>query len=335
MPEVKTAAIIGGGVIGGGLAARLIENGIDVAVFDPAADAKVKFDAVLANAESAFAKLGTAPRPQKGSVRWHDTVAAAAGNAQLIIESVPERPDIKRAVYAEIETTAATDAVITSSTSGIMPTELQRDMQNPERLMVAHPFNPVYLLPLVELVGGEQTDPEYIAWARTFYAEIGMHPLHCRVEIEGFIADRLQEALWREALWLLHDKVATAAEIDTAIAYGPGLRWAQMGTMQTFHLAGGEGGMRAMLAMFGPCLKWPWTKLMDVPELTDEFINEIGDQCDTQADGLSPRDLEVIRDDNLIAILQALKGTNWGAGKTLASYEQQLINQARTAANDS
>lgn len=334
MPEIKTAAIIGGGVIGGGWAARLIENGIDVAVFDPAADAKEKFDTVLANAESAFAKLTTAPRSQKGSVRWHDTVAAAAGNAQLIIESVPERPDIKRAVYAEIETTAATDAVITSSTSGIMPTELQRDMQNPERLMVAHPFNPVYLLPLVELVGGEKTDPEYINWARTFYAEIGMHPLHCRVEIEGFISDRLQEALWREALWLLHDKVATAAEIDAAIAYGPGLRWAQMGTMQTFHLAGGEGGMRAMLAMFGPCLKWPWTKLMDVPELTDEFINEIGDQCETQADGLSPRDLEVIRDDNLIAILQALKGTNWGAGKTLSQYEQRLVGLAQNAAND-
>jgi len=325
MSEIKQAAIIGGGVIGGGWAARLIENGIDVTVFDPAADAKNKFDAVLANAERAFAKLTKAPRPQKGSISWHVTAAAAARDAQLIIESVPERPDIKRAVYAEIETTAASDAVITSSTSGIMPTELQNEMQHPERLMVAHPFNPVYMLPLVELVAGEKTDSKYIAWAKTFYAKIGMHPLHCRVEIEGFISDRLQEALWREALWLLHDKVATAEEIDAAIAYGPGLRWAQMGTMQTFHLAGGEGGMRAMLAMFGPCLKWPWTKLMDVPELTDEFVNEVGDQCETQANGLSPRDLETIRDDNLIAILQALKGTNWGAGKTLASYEQQLL----------
>jgi len=325
MPVIKQAAIIGGGVIGGGWAARLIENGIDVTVFDPATDAKDKFDTVLANAERAFAKLTAAPRPQKGSISWQDTAAAAACDAQLIIESVPERPDIKRAVYAEIETTAASDAVITSSTSGIMPTELQGEMQHPERLMVAHPFNPVYMLPLVELVAGEKTDPKYIAWAKSFYAKIGMHPLHCRVEIEGFISDRLQEALWREALWLLHDKVATAEEIDAAIAYGPGLRWAQMGTMQTFHLAGGEGGMRAMLAMFGPCLKWPWTKLMDVPELTDEFVNEVGDQCETQADGLSPRDLETIRDDNLIAILQALKGTNWGAGKTLASYEQQLL----------
>jgi carnitine 3-dehydrogenase len=331
MSQVTTAAIIGGGVIGGGWAARLIENGINVAVFDPATDAKDKFDAVLANAERAYAKLTTVPRPDKGNISWHDSAAEASKPAQLIIESVPERTEIKRAVYKEIESSAAADAVITSSTSGIMPTELQAEMRHPERLIVAHPFNPVYMLPLLELVAGKKTDPKYIEWGKTFYAEIGMHPLHCRVEIEGFIADRLQEALWREALWLLHDKVATADEIDTAIAYGPGLRWAQMGTMQTFHLAGGEGGMRAMLAMFGPCLKWPWTKLMDVPELTEEFINEIGDQCETQSNGLTPRDLETIRDDNLVAILHALKSNNWGAGKTLANYEKQLLE----AANDS
>lgn len=330
MTVIKQAAIIGGGVIGGGWAARLIENGINVAVFDPAYDAKSKFDAVLTNAERAYARLTSAPRPTKGAISWHDSAAEASRDAELIIESVPERPDIKRAVYAEIESGAATDAIITSSTSGIMPTDLQAEMLHPQRLLVAHPFNPVYMLPLVELVGGEKTDPRYIEWAKSFYTEIGMHPLHCRVEIEGFISDRLQEALWREALWLLHDKVATADEIDTAIAYGPGLRWAQMGTMQTFHLAGGEGGMRAMLAMFGPCLKWPWTKLMDVPDLTEEFVNEVGDQCEAQADGLSPRDLETIRDDNLVAILQALKGNNWGAGKTLAKYEQQLLQ----AAND-
>ena len=330
MKQVKTAAIIGGGVIGGGWAARLIENGIDVTVFDPAADAREKFDAVLANAEHAYAGLGIGGNSGKGSISWFDSAAAAAAEAQLIIESVPERPDIKRAVYAEIESTASTDAVIASSTSGIMPSDLQSAMQHPERLIVAHPFNPVYLLPLVELVAGKQTDAGCIEWGKQFYASIGMQPLHCRVEIEGFLSDRLQEALWREALWLLHDKVATAEEIDAAIAYGPGLRWAQMGTMQTFHLAGGEGGMRAMLAMFGPCLKWPWTKLMDVPELTDEFVDEVGDQCEAQAGGLSPRDLERIRDDNLVAILQALKARDWGAGKTLARYEQQLGH----AAND-
>jgi carnitine 3-dehydrogenase len=330
MNSIKTVAIIGGGVIGGGWAARLIENGIDARVFDPAADAKAKFGAVLANADRAYASLTDVARATKGAVSWHTSAAAAAEGSQLIIESVPERPDIKRVVYAEIETAAASDAIITSSTSGIMPSELQAEMAHPERLMVAHPFNPVYLLPLVELVAGNQTDAKYIEWGKTFFAGIGMHPLHCRVEIEGFLSDRLQEALWREALWLLHDKVATADEIDAAIAYGPGLRWAQMGTMQTFHLAGGEGGMRAMLAMFGPCLKWPWTKLMDVPELTDDFVNEVGGQCEQQAAGLSPRELERIRDDNLIAIQRALKGNDWGAGKTLARYEAQMMQ----AAND-
>ena len=211
-----------------------------------------------------------------------------------------------------------------------MPTDLQARMEHPGRLIVAHPFNPVYLLPLVELVAGKQSDAKHIEWAKGFYAEIGMHPLHCRVEIEGFLSDRLQEALWREALWLLHDKVATAEELDAAIAYGPGLRWAQMGTMQTFHLAGGEAGMRGMLAMFGPCLKWPWTKLMDVPDLTPEFVDMVGDQCDAQSGNLGPRELEAIRDDNLISIMQALKGNDWGAGRTLAGYEKGLFAKGAT-----
>lgn len=323
---IGKAAIIGGGVIGGGWAARLIENGIDVAVFDPDPQAKSKMDAVLENAERVYSKLTMAPRAASGQVQFCATVGEAVASAELIIESVPERLEIKQAVYGEIEVASSPDAIITSSTSGIMPTDLQAKMKHPDRLLVAHPFNPVYLLPLVELVAGNQTNPNLIDWGKQFYASIGMKPLHCRVEIEGFLSDRLQEALWREALWLLHDKVATAEELDAAIAYGPGLRWAQMGTMQTFHLAGGEGGMRAMLAMFGPCLKWPWTKLMDVPDLSDEFVDEVGDQCDQQAGDRSPRELERIRDDNLVSILQALKVNNWGAGEVLGAYEKKLYN---------
>ncbi|MEM7525655.1 MAG: carnitine 3-dehydrogenase, partial [Pseudomonadota bacterium] len=320
-----------GGVIGGGWAARLIENGIDVAVYDPDPEAERKMAEVLAGAERAYAKLTLAPRPKKGAVTFADSVANAATDAELIVESVPERLDIKRAVYAEVEATNKS-AVIASSTSGIMPTDLQAELSHPERLIVAHPFNPVYLLPLVELVAGDKTDAAHIEWAKGFYASLGMHPLHCRVEIEGFLSDRLQEALWREALWLLKDGVATAEELDAAIRFGPGLRWAQMGTMQTFHLAGGEGGMRAMLAMFGPCLKWPWTKLMDVPELTDEFVEMVGDQCDAQAGDLSARDLERIRDDNLVAISQALKLNDWGAGRVLARYERALVDRAGAGA---
>ncbi|MEM7505868.1 MAG: carnitine 3-dehydrogenase [Pseudomonadota bacterium] len=319
------AAILGGGVIGGGWVARLIENGIACRVFDPDPQAARKVEAVLAGADRAYGKLTLAPRGEKADWAMANTVAEACEGADLIVEAVPERIDIKRRVYAEAESVNQT-AVIASSTSGIMPTELQAEMAHPGRLIVAHPFNPVYLLPLVELVAGEKTDPAHIEWAKGFYAKIGMHPLHCRVEIEGFLSDRLQEALWREALWLLHDKVATAEELDAAIRYGPGLRWAQMGTMQTFHLAGGEAGMRGMLAMFGPCLKWPWTKLMDVPELTDEFVDMVGDQCDDQAGNLGPRELEAIRDDNLIAIMQALKVNGWGAGETLAAYEKKLFD---------
>ncbi|MEM9736886.1 MAG: carnitine 3-dehydrogenase, partial [Pseudomonadota bacterium] len=330
MTDVKVAAILGGGVIGGGWLARLIENGIEARVYDPDPEAERKLTAVLENAERAYAKLTLAPRPQKAPWRLAPTVAEACTGADLIIEAVPERVEVKRKVYAEVETVNSR-GIIASSTSGIMPSDLQAEMAHPGRLIVAHPFNPVYLLPLVELVAGKATDPAHIDWAKEFYAMIGMHPLHCRVEIEGFLSDRLQEALWREALWLLHDKVATAEELDAAIRFGPGLRWAQMGTMQTFHLAGGEAGMRGMLAMFGPCLKWPWTKLMDVPELTPDFVDMVGDQCDAQAGNLGPRELEAIRDDNLIAIMQALKVNGWGAGETLAAYEKRLFDQGAAA----
>ncbi|WP_272001990.1 carnitine 3-dehydrogenase [Roseovarius sp. ZX-A-9] len=328
----KTASIIGGGIIGGGWAARFALNGWDVRIFDPDPEAERKIGAVMDNARRALPMLLDTAMPPEGAITFCDTLEAAATGAALIVEAVPERTEIKHKVYAQIEA-VNTDGIIASSTSGIMPTDLQSQMAHPGRLIVAHPFNPVYLLPLVELVAGKQTDPAMIERAKEIYAGLGMYPLHCRVEIEGFLSDRLQEALWREALWLLHDDVATADEIDAAIAYGPGLRWAQMGTMQTFHLAGGEGGMRAMLAMFGPCLKWPWTKLMDVPELTDDFVNKVGDQCDAQAGTLGPRDLERIRDNNLIGIIRSLKQADWGAGAVARAHERRLRPMPEAAAS--
>ena len=161
-----------------------------------------------------------------------------------------------------------------------------------------------------------------------------MHPLVLRREIEAFVADRLMEALWREALWLVHDGIATAAEVDDAVRYGCGLRWAQMGTFQTFNIAGGEAGMRHFLAQFGPALKWPWTKLMDVPEMDAALIDRIADQVDAQAGGRTVDELERIRDDNLVAILQALRSTGWGAGATLAAHETRLFAAAETPAED-
>ena len=334
MPIINKAAVIGGGVIGAGWIARLIENGINVTIYDPAPDAAEKVDAVLKNSRYAYSKLISVTRASEGLITYCESTEAAVQNAQLIIESVPERLDIKHSVYAEIEKFATKSALIASSTSGIMPSDLQANMQNPERLLVAHPFNPVYLLPLVELVGGKQTTMETIERAKEIYAAIGMHPLHVKKEIEAFIADRLLEAVWRESLWLVKDGIATTQDVDDAVRFGFGLRYAQMGVFDTYRVAGGEAGMRHFMAQFGPCLKWPWTKLMDVPEFNDELVDLIAGQSDEQSGHMTIREMERIRDDNLIAIMHGLKGNNWGAGNTLINYERRLVSQSQSAAND-
>ncbi len=321
-------AVIGGGVIGGGWIARFLENGINVAVFDPAPDAKAKIDAVLANAAIAAKKLTDAPRPKPGALDYCSSIELAVEDAFLVTEAVPERLEIKKSVYQQIEAGAKSDTLIASSTSGLLPTELQKDLKHPERLLVAHPFNPVYLLPLVELVGGEKTAPETIEISKRFYENLGMRPLHVRKEIEAFIADRFLEAVWREALWLVKDGVATTEEIDDAIRFGFGLRWAQMGLFETYRVAGGEEGMAHFIAQFGPCLSLPWTKLMDVPELSDELVATIASQSDAQSGQHTIRELERIRDANLVGILKSLKANNWGAGRTLAEYEERLNTKA-------
>lgn len=334
MPDIAKAAVVGGGVIGAGWIARFIENGIDVEVYDPAPDATEKITSVLENAEYAYAKLTMAPRPPKGNFSFASSIDAAVADAGLIVESVPEDLSIKQSVYAAIENAAKSDAIITSSTSGILPTDLQKELAHPERLLVAHPFNPVYLLPLVELIGGKRTSADVIERAKSFYADLGMHPLHIRKEIEAFVADRLLEATWRESLWLVKDGIVTTEELDDAIRFGFGLRWAQMGIFETYRLAGGEAGMQHFIKQFGPCLQWPWTKLMDVPELDDELIELISSQSDAQSGHYSIRELERIRDDNLIAILQALKANDWGAGKTLAAYEKQCFDRGAIRSDD-
>ena len=319
--ELKVA-VIGGGVIGAGWVARFRENGIDVSVYDPAPDAEEKATVVLENAESAYSKLTSKPRIEKGNIQFLSSIGAAVRDADLIVEAVPEDPAIKAVVYAEVEESADPDALIASSTSGILPSTLQKGMQHPQRLLVAHPFNPVYLLPLVELVAGKETAADVIPRAMELYTAIGMRPLHIKKEIEAFVADRLLEAVWRESLWLVKDGIATTEEIDDAIRFGFGLRWAQMGLFETYRLAGGEAGMRHFMAQFGPTLEWPWSKLTDVPEFNEELVELISSQSDAQSGQHSIQELARIRDDNLVGILKALKENNWGAGATLAEYEK-------------
>jgi carnitine 3-dehydrogenase len=331
MPAIGTVGLLGGGVIGGGWAARFLLNGADVRVFDPDPDAPRKLSEVLENARRALRRLTLAPLPVEGTLAFAATPAEAVEGAGFVQESGPEREDVKRALLAAVSRAAPADTVIASSTSGLRPSRLQSEMRHPERFCVGHPFNPVYLLPLVEVCGGARTAPEATRRAAATYRSIGMHPLLVRREIDGFLADRLLEALWREALWLVHDDVATVEEIDDAIRFGAGLRWAAMGTFLTYRIAGGEAGMRHFIAQFGPALRWPWSRLTDVPELTDELIDRIVAQSDAQAAGRPVRELERLRDDCLVSVLQALRTHGVGAGAALAAYERALFDAGRPA----
>jgi carnitine 3-dehydrogenase len=323
MRKVKTLGLLGTGVIGGGWAARALHFGIDVVAADvnPAMESWLR--EAVSNAAGALAHLTSAPLPPAGELSFTTDLAVMAGRADFIQENIPEQLPLKQRVLAEVSRHAAADVVIASSTSGLMPTDLQRDMRSPERLLVGHPFNPVYLLPLVELVGGAATSQAAIAAASDFYTYIGMHPLKVRREVPGHLTDRLQEALWREILHLINDGVASTGELDDSIIYGPGLRWAGMGTNLIYHLAGGESGMRHMLEQFGPCLKWPWTKL-EAPELTEKLIDRMVEGTQAQAAGRSIRELERLRDDYLVAIQQALRQFDIGAGSTLRRLEERL-----------
>ena len=320
---IRRAAMVGGGVIGAGWAARLLLNGIDVAVYDPDPQAQRKLDAVLTQARSAWNRLYPNLLPAEGRLSLAPTLAEALAGAEFVQESLPEREDLKRRVLAELEASLPPDVVIASSTSGLLPTRLQADMRHPERLVVGHPFNPVYLLPLVEVCGGERTAEAAKTWATDFYRSLGMQVLLVRKEVDGFIADRLLEALWREGLWLIEEGVATTAELDDAIRYGAGLRWSFMGTFLTYRLAGGEAGMRHFLGQFGPALKLPWTKLV-APELTDELADRITEQSDAQAAGVPVRALERLRDDALVSVIQALARTGTAAGETSNAYAREL-----------
>ena len=325
------AAVVGAGVIGGAWAARLRLHGVDVAVHDPAPETERICDEILANARAAWDDLGLHCE-RLGALHRAGSIAEAVAGVDLVQENVPERLELKLAVLDEIGEAAPGTAVVASSTSGFKPSALQARMAGPERLVVGHPFNPVYLLPLVEVVGGAATSLGALERAMAAYRSIGMHPLHVRAEIDAHLADRLLEAVWREALWLVHDGVATTAEIDDAIRYGFGLRWAQMGVFETYRIAGGEGGMAHFLGQFGECLHWPWTKLTDVPELDEELVATIARQSDAQSGHHTIRELERIRDRNLAGMLLALERNGWGAGETVAA--QRALTGSGAAADE-
>ncbi|MDH2348947.1 3-hydroxyacyl-CoA dehydrogenase NAD-binding domain-containing protein [Bradyrhizobium sp. SSUT77] len=323
----RAVGLLGGGLIGGGWAARFMLNGVDVRLYSPSASAVERVQKILLKARRAYQRLTQVPLPAEGSLVVVESVADAVRDVELVQESAPERLDLKQQLLATASRAAAPETLICSSTSGLGPSLLQAEMHHPERLLVAHPFNPAYLMPLVELCAGQRTAPETSARAAEIYRTVGMHPLLVRKEVDGFIANRLQEAMWREALWLVHDGVATVQEVDDAVRYSFGLRRAVIGP---FRIGGGATGMRRYMEQWGPMLKCPWTKLTDVPELTDGFLNELAEQSESQArtENLTLPELEEKRDDCLVALLQGLRAQRYGAGETLARWEQGLRDRA-------
>ena len=330
--SIAKVAVIGAGVIGAGWAARALARGLDVLAWDPAPGWQVRLGNAVRNAWPALQELGLFPGAALERLHCADSLEAACAGADFVQESAPERLPLKRRLLAQIDAAASPEALIASSTSGLLPSDLQAECRRPQRILVGHPFNPVYLLPLVEVLGGRRTAAESLARAMRFYAEqLGMHPLQVRTEIPGFLSDRLQEALWRELLHLVNEDAASTEELDAAIVYGPGLRWAFMGTCLGFHLAGGDRGMQDFMRQFGPTLKQPWTKL-EAPALSDALIGKLAAGTQRQAAGRSVKALERLRDQCLIAIMRALRQYEIGAGRVLAEDEARRQGKLRQAA---
>jgi carnitine 3-dehydrogenase len=304
MPE--TVACVGAGVIGGGWVAHFLARGFRVHAWDPAPDAEAKLTRLVDAAWPALTSLGLADGASRDNLVVAPTLAEAVADATFVQESAPEDLPLKQKLLAEIDAATPAGIVIASSTSGYGMTEMQADAATPERLVVGHPFNPPYLIPLVEVVGGGRTEAWAVERAAGFYRRVGKTVITMDREVPGFIANRLQEALWREALHMVANGEATVEQIDTAITDGPGLRWPIQGPMLTFHLAGGEGGMAHMLDHFGPSLKAPWTRL-DAPELTTELRDAVVEGCEDEAGNRTIADLIAERDRAIIAIQRAVE----------------------------
>lgn len=302
--EVRRVACVGAGVIGGGWVAHFLARGYDVTAWDPAPDAEEKLRRLVAAAWPALTQIGLADGASPDRLTVTATVEEAVADAQFVQESAPEKLELKRSLLAQLDAAAPPGVVIASSTSGYPMTDMQTEAADPGRLVVGHPFNPPYLIPLVEVVGGEKTDAAAVEWASRFYKVAGKSVITMERELPGFIANRLQEALWREALHMVANGEATVKEIDDSITEGPGLRWAFMGPCLTFALAGGEGGMGHMLDHFGPSLKSPWTRL-EAPELDDTLRAAMVDGCDEAAGSRTIAQLVAERDQGVIDVLRA------------------------------
>ena len=301
-----TIAVIGTGVIGTGWIIRFLFNKKKVKVFDPSKKQKKFLLNEIKRTSKALERFYAKKINLEKQLFFCNSVQEAVKNVGLIQENAPENEKLKTKVIKDISLSAPKSAIIASSSSGLLPSKIQAQAKNPERVLIAHPFNPVYLLPLVELVPGKKTTKANILKANRFYSKIGMKTLTLKKELPGYLSDRLQESMWRESLHIINEGYASTKDLDDAIIYGPGLRWSLMGTFLTFHLAGGETGMKHMLEQFGPALKLPWTKLK-APKLTDNLKKKIIQGTKIQSKNKSIENLSNLRDNFLIDLQKLLK----------------------------
>ena len=301
-------AVIGAGTIGASWAALFLARGHEVGVSDPSPQGEAFARRFIDNAWPTFETLGwVAQGASPSRFRFHKDPAAAADGAAFVQESGPEREDLKIELFATLDAATPPETVIASSSSGLLISRITAKCAHPERCVIGHPFNPPHLIPLVEVVGGEKTAPQAIDAAMAFYRAVGKHPIHIKKEVRGHVANRLQAALWGEAIHLVAEGVVSVADADAAVAYGPGLRWALMGPHLTFHLAGGEGGMAHFMSHIGPAVQ-SWMDDLGAPRLTPEVQQAIVAGVAEEAGARSIADLQQWRDRKLIDILRAAAG---------------------------
>jgi 3-hydroxyacyl-CoA dehydrogenase len=301
---VTTVALVGTGVIGASWATLFLAKGLDVVATDTAPEAEAKLRAIIARQWPAMERLGLAPGAAQSRVSFTDSLEAAVRDADFIQESGPERLEIKRDLYRRMDAAARRDVVIATSSSGILISEVQTAcVHRPDRVLVGHPFNPPHLIPLVEVVGGQATSESAITIAMAFYTAVGKRPIHLKKEVKGHVANRLQAALWREAFSLVHEGVATVADIDTAISHGPGLRWALLGPFLNLHLSGGVGGLEYVLDHLGPPIESWWADMREVT-IDDALKAELVAGGDAELAGKS---MEVITRDRDHVLLELMR----------------------------
>lgn len=302
---IEKIAVVGTGVIGSGWIIRFLFNKKKINIFDPNIEQKKYLLKEIKRTKPVLKKFYKHKINIRTQLKFCKTLKEAVIGVDLIQENTPEDEKLKIKVINEIALYAKKNAIIASSSSGLLPTRIQSECINPNRVIIAHPFNPVYLLPLVEIVSGQKKNKTIISKANKFYTKIGMKTLILKKELPGYLSDRLQESMWRESLHIINEGYASTQDLDDAIIYGPGLRWSLMGTFLTFHLAGGEMGMKHMLEQFGPTLKLPWTKLK-APTLTKSLKNKIISGTKKQSKNKSVNNLANLRDNFLIDLQKLL-----------------------------